>query len=106
MVGPAALEGLDASLLAQLAIVGATISYGFSSVFGRRFRTQPPLVTATGQLSASTLMVLPLALLVDRPCTLAAPGRETIPSVVLLARHTPPPAPPLFFPSLATPGPP
>lgn len=73
-VGPAALDGLDAPLIAQIAVVWATISYGAASVFGRRFAGQPPLVTATGQLSASTLLVLPLALIVDMPWTLPMPG--------------------------------
>jgi len=104
MVGPAALGGLDASLLAQLAVVGATVSYGCAGVFGRRFRALPPLVTATGQLSASSLLVLPLALLVDRPWTLAAPGAEAIGAVVGLALASTALAYILFFRVLATAG--
>jgi len=84
-IGPAALEGLDAPLIAQLAVVGATISYGAASVFGRRFAGDPPLLTATGQLSGSTLLVLPLALIVDAPWRLAMPGAEVAGAVVALA---------------------
>lgn len=104
MVGPAALAGLDASLVAQLAIVGATISYGCAGVFGRRFKPLPPLVTATGQLSASSLLVLPLALLADRPWTLAMPGPETIGAVVALAVASTALAYILFFRILASAG--
>ena len=85
MVGPAALEGFDAPLIAQIAVVGATISYGFASVFGRRFKGDAPMLTATGQLTGSTLLVLPLALLVDQPWSLAAPSLAVGASVVALA---------------------
>ncbi|MBE9552462.1 MAG: DMT family transporter, partial [Proteobacteria bacterium] len=37
MIGPAALAGLGANLLAQLACLGATLSYAFAGSFGRRF---------------------------------------------------------------------
>lgn len=76
MVGPAAFAGLDASLLAQLAILGAALSYACAGVFGRRFKRMgiPPLAVAAGQLTAAALLVLPVALVVVRPWTLPAPG--------------------------------
>ncbi len=54
-------------------------SYAFAGVFGRRFRRMgvPPLATAAGQVTASTFVMLPLALLVDRPWELPVPGAET-----------------------------
>lgn len=104
MIGPAALAGLDASVMAQLAVVGATVSYGCAGVFGRRFRALPPLVTATGQLSASSLLILPVALLVDRPWTLDVPGIEVIGSVLALAVFSTALAYILFFRILASAG--
>lgn len=74
MIGPAALEELGLAVLAQLAVVGAAVSYALAGIFGRRFRAVPPMVTAAGQLTGSTLIMLPLALLVDRPWTLAPPS--------------------------------
>src|SRR5262245_21925325 len=62
MIGPEALRGVSTDLLAQLACLGAAVSYAFAAIFGRRFVTMPPLVTATGQLTASTVMAMPLAL--------------------------------------------
>ncbi len=59
-------------------MLGAALAYALAGIFGRRFRGLPPLVTAFGQVSASTLMVLPLALLVDRPWTLPPPGLTTL----------------------------
>jgi drug/metabolite transporter (DMT)-like permease len=38
-----------------------------AGLFGRRFRGDPPLVTAAGQVTATAVMVLPIAALVDRP---------------------------------------
>lgn len=104
MVGPAALVGLDASVLAQIAVVGATVSYGCAGVFGRRFRAVPPLVTATGQLTASSLLILPVVLLVDQPWSLPVPGPAILGSVAGLALLSTALAYILFFRVLASAG--
>lgn len=87
IIGPGVLRGLGANVLAQLAILGASLSYAFGAVFGRRFRSMgiKAHVTATGQVTASTVMLLPLALVVDRPWTLAMPGIEVWGAVLGLA---------------------
>jgi drug/metabolite transporter (DMT)-like permease len=41
-----------------------------------------PLATAAGQVSASTILLLPIMLLVDRPWILAMPHAETWGAVV------------------------
>jgi drug/metabolite transporter (DMT)-like permease len=76
MIGPEALAGLGTNLTAQLAVLAAAISYAFAAIFGRRFRKMgvEPMVTATGQVTASCLMLLPVCLLVDQPWTLPMPG--------------------------------
>ena len=76
MIGPDALAGLGVDVLAQLAVLGAALSYAGAGVFGRRFKRLgvPPILTAAGQVTASSLMLLPLALVVDGPWTLAMPG--------------------------------
>jgi drug/metabolite transporter (DMT)-like permease len=87
MVGAAALAGLSANVLAQLAILGAALSYGCSGVYGRRFKAMgiPPLATATGQVTASSVMLLPFALYLDRPWTLPMPSLAAILSILGLA---------------------
>jgi drug/metabolite transporter (DMT)-like permease len=77
ILGPEALLGLSLDVLAELAVLGAALSYAFAGVFGRRFRALPPLVTATGQVTGTVLMALPIALAADRPWTLPAPGLVT-----------------------------
>ena len=76
MIGAGAFADEGSHLLAQLAVLGAALSYALAGVFARRFQRMsiPPLATATGQVTASTLVLLPAALLVDRPWTLPMPG--------------------------------
>ena len=63
IIGPSAVNGLGAPLWAKLAVVGAGISYTFAAIYAKRFKSVPPIVTATGQLTASSLIMLPAALL-------------------------------------------
>jgi drug/metabolite transporter (DMT)-like permease len=79
MIGPDALGGLGGSVLAQLAGVAAALLYAFAGIFGRRFKRMgiAPLATAAGQVSASTILLLPVMLLVERPWTLAMPRAAT-----------------------------
>ncbi len=76
IIGLDSLGGLGTNTLAQFAVLGAALSYAFAGVYGRRFKSMgaAPLVTATGQVTASTLLLTPLALVVDQPWTLAMPG--------------------------------
>jgi drug/metabolite transporter (DMT)-like permease len=77
MMGADARAGLSDDTPAQLACVGAAVSYAFAGVYGRRFADVPPLVTATGQLTASAAVLLPVVALVDAPWRHAMPGLTT-----------------------------
>lgn len=87
MIGPAALHEARTDLLAQLACLGAAVSYAFAGVYGRRFRRLglAPLQTAFGQVAASSLVLVPLALLVERPWTPPLPGLPTWAAIAALA---------------------
>ena len=80
--------GLDISLqtLAQLAIMGAAISYGCASVFGRRFKALgvSPFSTSVGQVTASTLILLPITFVIERPDQLANPSLQAWLSILCL----------------------
>ena len=80
MIGPPALLGIGADVLAQCAVLGASISYAFSAVFARRFKAMglQPSVLAVGMLTMSSLCLAPVALFFDRPFTLDAPGFSAI----------------------------
>jgi drug/metabolite transporter (DMT)-like permease len=106
MIGPEALEGFGVDVAAQLAVLAAATAYAFAGVFGRRFRRMgiAPLITATGQVTASTLMLVPMALVVDRPWTLPMPTTEVWGAVVGLALLSTALAYILYFRILATAG--
>ena len=85
MIGTDALSGLGLSVWAQFACVAAAVSYALASIFGRRFAGKPPMVTACGQLIGSSVLIVPLALIVERPFQLPAPGLATAASLIALA---------------------
>lgn len=85
LMGPDAVGGLGGALLPQLACLAAALSYGFAALFGRRFRALPPLVTAAGQVTATTVMTIPLVLVFAPPWTLPAPSLATVLALLGLA---------------------
>lgn len=72
LVGPEALIGQD--MLGQFACLLAPVCYGFGTPWGRRITGLTPPQIACGQLITSTLLTLPMALIADRPWTLASPS--------------------------------
>jgi len=85
MMGADLLSGLFASALAQVMVLTATISYGCAGVFGKRFKDADPIAVSTGQLTASSLIMLPIALFVDHPWKLEMPSLAAILSIIALA---------------------
>jgi drug/metabolite transporter (DMT)-like permease len=106
LAGPAALGSLEGAGLAQIACLGAAVSYALSGIFGRRFARigVAPLGAAAGQLAMSSLVLAPLALLVDRPWTLPAPPSTALGAVFCLAALSTALAYVLFFRLLASAG--
>jgi drug/metabolite transporter (DMT)-like permease len=84
MIGMEFLSRLGSGVVGQLAMLGATCSYGFAAVYGRRFDTGSNMASAAGMLSGATLLILPLALVIDRPWTLS-PGPLSIGALFGLA---------------------
>lgn len=85
LVGFDALKNLGSDLLFQLAIIGASMCYAISSIFGRRIGNVAPIVSASAQTTASSLMLFPLMLFIDHPLQLPLPSWHTIFSLVGLA---------------------
>ncbi len=80
MLGPDLLGGLDRAGWAAIAVLGATLSYAFAGLWGRRFHALgvPPLAAAAGQTACSSLLMLPLALIVEAPWSLPIPSAPAI----------------------------
>lgn len=77
LIGPDALAGPGRQdLIGEASCLLAALSYAFAGIYGRRFRGIQPLKVAAGQITGSTLLLLPVAALVDRPWTLPAPSTQ------------------------------
>jgi drug/metabolite transporter (DMT)-like permease len=74
MIGPEVLGGLASDAIAPLAVLLGAFLYAASGVYGRRFRGERPLVLAAGQMTAATIMLLPLSAVIDRPWTYPMPS--------------------------------
>lgn len=87
MMGGAALGRLGTDTVADLACLGAALSYAFAGVFGRRFRRMgvAPIAAATGQVTASSVVLMPIMLMVDRPWTEPWPSAAAIGAILGLA---------------------
>ncbi|HTE80216.1 MAG TPA: DMT family transporter [Reyranella sp.] len=74
LIGPDAFARPTAGLWGQIACLGAALSYAFAGIYGRRFRAMgiAPLDAAAGQVTASSVLILPIMLIVEQPWTLAA----------------------------------
>ncbi len=61
----------DLRSAAQLAVLGGTISYAFAGAWARKTLSGlPPQIAAAGMLTGSTVVMVPLAILIDGPITL------------------------------------
>ncbi|GIR32497.1 MAG: ABC transporter permease [Deltaproteobacteria bacterium] len=87
MMGLDSMESSGFHLLGQSAILLAAFSYGLAGVYGKRFAQLeiPPLATATGQLCASSMILIPLTLWIDQPWTIAMPSIEGMGSLLGIA---------------------
>jgi drug/metabolite transporter (DMT)-like permease len=72
MIGPGVIAGLGGPVWAKFALVGASISYALALMVARRMRGIPPVILATGQLTVSTVVMVPVVLLVSRTVGLFA----------------------------------
>ncbi|MEX0368071.1 MAG: DMT family transporter [Ruegeria sp.] len=65
-IGLSNFVSFDLRSIAQLAILGGTVSYALAGAWARfKLSHLPPQVAAAGMLTGSTLIALPLALLID-----------------------------------------
>lgn len=87
MIGPDLLGSIGSNALAQLACVTAALLYALAGVWARRFKRQgvSPLSVTTGQLTMSAVVMLPVAMIFDRPWTQPIPSVAAIGAVVALA---------------------
>jgi len=65
-IGPSALLGVDLRSVGQLAVLAGTLSYAFAGAWARvHLSALDPVLAAAGMLSASALVLVPAALVLD-----------------------------------------
>jgi drug/metabolite transporter (DMT)-like permease len=67
LMGPDAVTQVDPVSLAQIAMLSAAVSYAAAGIYGRRLSHLPSPVAAAGMLTASTVLLLPVAFTVETP---------------------------------------
>ncbi len=66
VMGPEAVRGFDLRNLAQLAVLGAALSYSLASVWGKVFlKDIAPEINAFGMVTCAVIWMLPIAILHD-----------------------------------------
>lgn len=71
IIGVEALNGVGRELMAQLAMLIATVSYAGAAIFGRNFKDLDPMMPAAGSMLCGAAILIPLSLIVDQPWTLS-----------------------------------
>jgi drug/metabolite transporter (DMT)-like permease len=70
IIGVQAFDGLGGQVVAQIAIVTATVCYAGAAVFSRGFKGLDPMAPAAGSLLCGAAILAPISAVVDRPWTL------------------------------------
>ncbi|MBW3097558.1 DMT family transporter [Pseudohoeflea coraliihabitans] len=83
LFGPALLLQLGSQAMGQLMIVGGALGYALSTIYSRRLRALPKLQSSAAIMLVASLFIVPAALIVDRPWTLA-PDPAAIVSIAIL----------------------
>ena len=67
IIGTEALAGLGQQLARQLAALAGAFLYALAAIYGRHFTHLPPTVTAAGTMIWASVVLIPAALVLERP---------------------------------------
>jgi drug/metabolite transporter (DMT)-like permease len=84
IIGVDAFHGFGRGLLAELAILAATICYAGAAIFSRGFKGLDPMAPAAGSLLAGAAFLIPASLAIEQPWTLA-PSASSLSALLGLA---------------------
>jgi len=107
VMGPAALAGLGGSparVVAQAAVLAGALCYAANSIIARRVIAAEFLVASTGVLIVAAALMVPVALVVDRPWE-AAPSAGSLAAIAWLGAGPTALATLLYFRLIAAAGP-
>jgi len=84
IVGVEALSGIGEALIADLALIAATLCFAGAAIFGRGFETLDPLVPATGSMLCGSMVLVPISLVAEAPWTIA-PSATSVMALIALS---------------------
>jgi drug/metabolite transporter (DMT)-like permease len=106
LMGPDVLRvGLGWETLGMIACLAACLCYSISAQLMRQFSGQNPIALAASLMTMSTMLIVPMALVIDRPWTLPTPPLMAWVGVLSLAALSTAIAYILFFRIVVTAGP-
>jgi drug/metabolite transporter (DMT)-like permease len=70
IIGLDALSGLSSDIVAEIAILLATVSFACATIFGLRLSDYEPIVVAAGSLLFGGCLLLPVSMILEHPWTL------------------------------------
>ncbi|WP_050387671.1 DMT family transporter [Bradyrhizobium pachyrhizi] len=83
IIGLDALSGFGKEIVAEIAILLATVSFACATIFGLRLSDYDPMVVAAGSLLFGGTVLLPVALIVDHPWTLHPTPQALVATVTM-----------------------
>jgi drug/metabolite transporter (DMT)-like permease len=84
IVGVEALSGIGEALIADLALIVATLCFAGAAIFGRSFGTLDPMVPATGSMLCGSMVLVPISLVAEAPWTIA-PSATSVMALIALS---------------------
>jgi len=83
IIGLDAIKGLGTEIVAEMAILLATISFACATIFGLRLTDYHPIVVAAGSLVFGGFVLLPAAVVIDHPWTLHPTTQALIATIAM-----------------------
>ncbi|HEY2247048.1 MAG TPA: EamA family transporter, partial [Bradyrhizobium sp.] len=83
IIGLDAVQNLGTEIVAEMAILLATISFACATIFGLRLTEYHPMVVAAGSLVFGGFVLLPASLIADHPWTLHPTAQALIATVAM-----------------------
>lgn len=84
MIMPELSDGFSWRGLGQVAVLGAAICYSFAGIFGKQFKHIPAVINSAGMLLCSSIIMLPLAIIIDAPWSIR-PSFEALSALLGMA---------------------
>lgn len=88
IVGVDAFHDIGRGLVAEAAIVAATLCYACAAIFGRSFKDLDPMAPAAGSLLAGAAVLIPASLVLEQPWTLSPSLSSTLALLALAVFST------------------